>query len=94
MNLRTILLTGALSLVLAGGMKAAEPGDFTESSYTPEATRFRLFAPETARNVTLRIYKDATSAKPVKTVKMKLTGKETFTATVKGDGRERGRGRG
>ncbi len=85
MNLRTILLTGALSLVLAGGMKAAEPGDFTESSYTPEATRFRLFAPETARNVTLRIYKDATSAKPVKTVKMKLTGKETFTATVKGD---------
>nr|WP_258042965.1 type I pullulanase [Xylanibacter ruminicola] len=57
---------------------------FQEMTYTPQATTFKLFAPDNAK-VTLRIYQQGKDGKAIKTVKMQKTGKEQFTATVKGD---------
>jgi pullulanase len=58
---------------------------FDEMTYTPEATTFKLFAPDNAKKVTLRIYQDGLGAKALKTVKMSHTGHELWTATVKGN---------
>jgi pullulanase len=58
---------------------------FDEMTYTPEATTFKLFAPDNAKKVTLRIYQDGLGAKALKTVKMNHTGHELWTATVKGN---------
>lgn len=51
----------------------------------PGLTRFQLFAPDNAKQVTLRIYDDGQGGKPVKTVKMKRTATETYSAELKGD---------
>jgi len=58
---------------------------FNEVAYTPEATTFRLFAPNDVKKVTLRIYNQGQDGKAVKTVKMSRTGNEQWSATVKGD---------
>jgi len=57
---------------------------FQEMAYTPQATTFKLFAPDNAK-VTLRIYQQGKDGKAIKTLKMQKTGKEQFTAIVKGD---------
>ena len=54
-------------------------------TYTPEKTLFALFAPNDAKKVTLRIYEEGLGGKALKTVSMKRTANEQWTATVKGD---------
>mgnify|MGYP002853241602 CR=1 FL=1 len=58
---------------------------FNEMTYTKEKTTFSLFAPDDAKVVKLRIYRDGLGGKPVKTLKMTLSGQERWTAEVKGD---------
>jgi len=58
---------------------------FKEVDYTPEKTVFSLFAPNDAKKVTVRIYKEGLDGKAVKTVKMSRTADEQWTATIKGD---------
>ena len=64
---------------------AAQDFRFNEVNYTPEKTQFAIFAPDDAKKVTLRLYREGLGGKAVKTVKMKRTAKEHWTATVKGD---------
>ncbi len=58
---------------------------FKEVSYAPQETKFQLFAPNDAKQITVRIYKDGLGGKAIKTTKMKKTGHEQWTATIKGD---------
>ena len=58
---------------------------FQEVNYSPEKTQFTLFAPNEAKNVKVRIYKEGIDGKAIKTVKMLRTANEQWTATVKGD---------
>ena len=62
----------------------AQDFDFNEMSYTPEETTFRLFAPSTAKNVKVRIYKEGMGGKVVKSAKMKYAD-GLWTVTVRGD---------
>ena len=67
----------------------AQDFNFDEVTYTPQATTFKLFAPSEARRVQLRLYKDGNSQKAMKTVKLQKTGQDLWTATVKGDLKDR-----
>jgi len=58
---------------------------FKEVDYTPEKTVFSLFAPNDAKKVTVRIYKEGMNGKAIKTIKMSRTANEQWTATMKGD---------
>ena len=58
---------------------------FKEVSYAPQATKFQLFAPNDAKQITVRVYKDGLGGKAIKRVKMQNTGNECWTATIKGD---------
>ena len=58
---------------------------FKEVDYTPNQTKCVLFAPNQAKQVTVRIYKDGFGGKAIKTVKMQRTANEQWSATVKGD---------
>ncbi len=78
----------AICLLQALGMQqtvSAQRLSFDEAVYTPEETRFCLFAPDTAKAVTLRIYPDALAEEAEETVLMERTDKETFTARIEGD---------
>lgn len=57
---------------------------FQEMVYTPEQTTFTLTAPDDSRP-TLRIYKDGLGGRALRSLKMQRTGKDTFTAKLKGD---------
>ena len=88
--MKKLILAGLLT-VLAVKPASAQDFDFNEMEYTPEATTFKLFAPATAKAVKVRIYRDGTGGKPVKTVTMKAApnggGQEgaLWSAAVKGD---------
>ena len=58
---------------------------FKEVAYTPKETKFQLFAPNDAKQITVRIYKEGMGGKAIKSVKMQKTGNECWAATVKGD---------
>ena len=58
---------------------------FKEVDYAPKETKFQLFAPNNAKQVTVRIYKDGLGGKAIKSMKMQKTGNECWTATIKGD---------
>ena len=64
---------------------AAQDFRFNEVNYTPEKTQFAIFAPDDAKKVTLRLYREGLGGKAVKTVKMKRTADEQWTTTVRGD---------
>jgi len=80
--MKKFFLFGFLSFLFPKS-SAAEP--FQEMTYTPEKTLFALFAPNDAKKVTLRIYEEGLGGKALKTVNMKRTANEQWTATVKGD---------
>jgi len=82
MRLHNILISGVLSLFITNKAVAQV---FNEADYTPQRTRFQLFAPDDAKRVTLRLYKTAEAKKPAKTVAMKRIAAETYVAEVKGD---------
>ena len=77
-----------MSCELCIGAVAVQSQDFcfNEVTYTPEATTFRLFAPNDAKKVVVRIYNQGKDGKAVKTVKMtKTPAATTWQATIKGD---------
>ena len=83
MKIKNLLLTGVVSLIFA---QDAVAQDFmNEVEYTPNETRFTLFADDKADKVTLRIYAEGQGGEPLQTVAMKHTGKNTYTATLSGD---------
>ena len=75
-------------LIMAAMMMAASAQAqdvFREVDYSQRQTTFKLNAPSSAREVVVRLYEDGDAAKPYKTVKMKRTGEDQWTATVKRD---------
>lgn len=58
---------------------------FDEVSYSPEGTTFKLFAPDDAKKVTIRIYNSGTEKKTVKAIRMNCTARGPWTATFKGN---------
>jgi len=75
----------ATILTMAATTIQAQDFNFQEVSYTPESTKFSLFAPNDAKRATVRIYQDGQGGKALKTVKMQRTANEQWTATVRGD---------
>ena len=80
--MKKLIFAGLLSMLLP---KQVVAQTFKEVSYAPKETKFQLFAPNTAKQVTVRIYKDGLNGKAIKSVKMQKAGNECWTATVKGD---------
>ena len=80
--MKKLMMTTMIALLLP---KVATAQTFNEMQYTPEQTSFRLFAPNDAGSVSLRIYDKGSGGKALKTVKMKRTADEQWTATVKGN---------
>jgi len=71
--------------MLALALSANAQQTFNEMDYTPTATTFKLFAPNDAKKVVVRIYNDGQKGKAVKTIKMTRIANETWTATVNGN---------
>lgn len=82
MKTQKAILTGLLAAMLPA---AAGAQTFNEADYTPEQTTFRLFAPDNAKTVKLRIYKAGHKGRPERTVTMERTAADTWTATVTGN---------
>lgn len=82
MKTQKTILTGLLAAMLPA---AAWAQTFNEADYTPEHTTFRLFAPDNAKTVKLRIYKAGHKGRPERTVTMERTAADTWTATVTGN---------
>ena len=63
---------------------------FNELTYTKDVSSFKLNAPSKAKSVKVNIYKEGVGGEVVKTVKMKRTGNDLWTAdgTVLWDNRE------
>ena len=80
--MKKLIFAGLLSMLLP---KQAVAQTFKEVDYSPNQTKFVLFAPNNAKQVTVRIYKDGWGGKAIKTVKMQKTGNEQWTTTIKGD---------
>ncbi len=80
--MKSLIIAGILSL-LSPRTVAAQT--FQEVGYTPEMTVFSLFAPNDAKRVTVRLYRDGLGGKAYKTVKMTRTAPERWQASVKGD---------
>ncbi len=78
-------MAGFLSFLFSLCTNVKEEISFEEADYTPQQTTFRLNAPDSTKNVMVRIYDNALSATPEQTVKMKRYGKEMFIARLKGD---------
>ena len=74
-----------ISVMLALALSANAQQTFNEMDYTPAATTFKLFAPNDAKKVVVRIYNDGQKGKAVKTIKMTRTANETWTAMVNGN---------
>ncbi len=85
MRLRYFIIAGILLIMSMQQEIQAQRISFDEAVYKPELTKFGLFAPDSASNVILRIYNDAAATAPEQTVVMEKTGKERFSAEVKGD---------
>mgnify|MGYP002622998407 CR=1 FL=1 len=85
--MKKLILAGFFSLLLPKTTMAQTPDfDFNEMEYTPHQTTFQLFAPSKAKGVKVRIYKEGTGGKALKTVAMKRTEQpDVWTAIVKGD---------
>ena len=80
--MKKLILTGLLAVLLP---KAAVAQQFDEMNYTPAKTVFTLFAPDGAKTVKVRLYKDGMGGKAIKTVKMSRRAQDTWRAEVKGD---------
>ena len=75
----------AIALLMMTTVMNAQDFAFDEVTYTPEQTTFKLFAPNDAKKVLVRLYQDGQNKKVLKSVKMQRTGDNLWTATVKGD---------
>lgn len=75
------LLTVLLTMLMTTTMTAQQ---FNEVQYTPEKTTFTLFAPQQAKSVKVRLYKEGQGGKALKTIKM-VYQNGRWQAEVKGD---------
>ena len=73
-----------VSMVLGTGTISAQT-TFDELTYTKEVSSFKLNAPSRAKSVKVNIYKEGIGGSVVKTVKMKRTGADQWTADIPGD---------
>ena len=73
-----------VSMVLGTGTISAQT-TFDELTYTKEVSSFKLNAPSKAKSVKVNIYKEGIGGSVVKTVKMKRTGTDQWTADIPGD---------
>ena len=74
-------MTVLLLMLMTTTMMAQQ---FNEVQYTPEKTTFTLFAPQQAKSVKVRLYKDGQGGKALKTIKMAYQDGR-WRAEVKGD---------
>ena len=74
-----------MAALLVGSISASAQQTFNEMTYTKEVSSFKLNAPSKAKSVKVYIYNKGVGGEKVKTVKMKRTGKDLWTADVKGD---------
>ena len=76
-----------MALAVNGFVSSAQADDlkFNELTYSPDSSVFRLNAPSDAKNVTLRIYKNAKTDKPLKSIDMVPDGQDSWKASVDGD---------
>ena len=72
------------SLVLGTGTISAQT-TFNELTYTKEVSSFKLNAPSKAKSVKVNIYNKGVGGEVLKTVKMKRTGADQWTADIPGD---------
>ncbi len=63
----------------------AQDVTFDEMTYTPAATTFSLFAPDTVSAAVVRLYADALSPLPLRTIPLQHVGAARYTTTVAGD---------
>ena len=73
-----------VSMVLGTGTISAQT-TFDELTYTKEVSSFKLNAPSKAKSVKVNIYNKGVGGEVLKTVKMKRTGNDTWTADIPGD---------
>ena len=71
-------------MVLGTGTISAQT-TFDELTYTKEVSSFKLNAPSKAKSVKVNIYNKGVGGDVLKTVKMKRTGNDTWTADIPGD---------
>lgn len=79
------LLFTLLCLFMLSQMANTQDFNFDEMTYSPSQTQFKLFAPNDAKRVVVRIYQEGQGGKALKTVKMKRTGQNLWTERVKGN---------
>ena len=84
MRINRKITTTVLSMMLASGTIYAQQ-TFNELTYTKDVSSFKLNAPSKAKSVKVNIYKEGIGGTVVKTVKMKRTGDDLWTADIKGD---------
>ena len=72
------------SLVLGTGTISGQT-TFDELTYTKEVSSFKLNAPSKAKSVKVNIYNKGVGGEVLKTVKMKRTGTDQWTADIPGD---------
>lgn len=58
---------------------------FNELTYSATKSEFRLFAPDSAKKVVVRIYDCGLGGKPIRTIKMRHAGCQTWTASAQGN---------
>ena len=80
--MKSLIIAGIMSLLLP---RTAAAQTFQEMVYSPEMTVFSLFAPDDAKRVTVRLYRDGLGGKAYKTIKMSRVGDSQWQVTVKGD---------
>ena len=73
-----------VSMVLGTGTISAQT-TFDELTYTKEVSSFKLNAPSKAKSVKVYIYNKGVGGEVLKTVKMKRTGADQWTADIPGD---------
>lgn len=73
-----------VSMVLGTGTISAQT-TFDELTYTKEVSSFKLNAPSKAKSVKVYIYNKGVGGEVLKTVKMKRTGTDQWTADIPGD---------
>ncbi|MBQ7511635.1 MAG: type I pullulanase [Prevotella sp.] len=80
--MRNRIIIACMALTIAHSATAQQ---FQEVNYTPEKTTFSLFAPSSAKQVKVRLYREGLNGKAMKTIAMKRTGEDRWTAEVAGD---------
>ena len=72
-----------MACVITTGVPAQQA--FREVESKKEQTTFSMFAPSSANQVKLRLYRKGDGGKAVRTVSMSRTGNDRWSAVVKGD---------